>query len=249
MSSQLSLSEKGNVLFLILLAVALFAALSYAVTSSGRGSGKSANSEAMSADAARVIQWGASAQAQVQRMRLTDNIDELNFGFRVPVDGGSYNCATTNGSQCQFWSYYGSGRRVGGMPFAAVPLKYFVTSISNVNYAAGTPAQTTARAIRVKGIGNDDKADLAIRFFGFTQEFCRELNRQLKLSNIDPVYSESAATPYGGSSAPVIFPEPSGVAMAGDSDASLVGQQMFCARDPSFFGGAVWQLYIILLPR
>lgn len=71
--------ESGNVLFLILIAVALFAALSYAVTQSTRGSG-SADGETNLISSAQLTQYPAGVRTAVVRMLIGGTaVDELLF--------------------------------------------------------------------------------------------------------------------------------------------------------------------------
>jgi hypothetical protein len=76
--------EKGNVLFLILIAVALFAALSYAVTSSTR-SGGSATKETNQLNAAAIVQTGSSLQTAVMRMSI-GGVSASSLLFTPPSD-------------------------------------------------------------------------------------------------------------------------------------------------------------------
>lgn len=62
--------EKGNVLFLILIAVALFAALSYAVTQSTRSGGGSTERETSILSGASMTQYPAGLRTSVVRMVL-----------------------------------------------------------------------------------------------------------------------------------------------------------------------------------
>ena len=74
-----SQKEDGNVLFLILIAVALFAALSYAVTSSTR-SGGNASSETNLISSAQITQLPASIGMAIVRMTMTGTgVDEIRF--------------------------------------------------------------------------------------------------------------------------------------------------------------------------
>ncbi|HEY8190982.1 MAG TPA: hypothetical protein VIG74_01055, partial [Alphaproteobacteria bacterium] len=59
--------ERGNVLFLILIAVALFAALSYAVTQSSRSGGGDANSETNLINSATLTQYPAGLRTSIIR--------------------------------------------------------------------------------------------------------------------------------------------------------------------------------------
>ena len=74
-------TDSGNVLFLILIAVVLFAALSYAVTQSSRGGG-SVDRETNKLIAQKFINFGNSVRVGVQRMQLIEGIDvqDINFG-------------------------------------------------------------------------------------------------------------------------------------------------------------------------
>jgi hypothetical protein len=62
--------ERGNALFLILIAVALFAALSYAITQSGRGGGN-VSSQTNLITAGQVTEEPADVRAAVTRMMVT----------------------------------------------------------------------------------------------------------------------------------------------------------------------------------
>lgn len=79
------MQERGNALFLILIAVALFAALSYAVTSSGRGSGSISGEQSL-ITSAQITQFSASLRTTVLRMVLTGtNSASLRFDTSAPV--------------------------------------------------------------------------------------------------------------------------------------------------------------------
>ena len=80
--------EKGNVLFLILIAVALFAALSYAVTQSTRSGGGSADRERSILSSASLTQGPTALRTSLIRMVL-GGTDVSNMRFNAPADFGS----------------------------------------------------------------------------------------------------------------------------------------------------------------
>lgn len=80
-------AQEGNVLFLILIAVALFAALSYAVTQSSRG-GNNASKETNILNSAQVTQYPTQIRTAVLRMMIDGN-DSANILFNTPADFAS----------------------------------------------------------------------------------------------------------------------------------------------------------------
>lgn len=80
--------ESGNVLFLILIAVVLFAALSYAVTQSSRSGAGSAANETNSLNAAQITQYPASVRTATIRM-MVNGTDVTELEFNPPATFGS----------------------------------------------------------------------------------------------------------------------------------------------------------------
>ena len=77
---QKRMNEQGNVLFLILIAVALFAALSYAVTQSTRSGGGSADKEKAVLSGASMTQYPASLRTTLIRMVLSGTgVEAMRF--------------------------------------------------------------------------------------------------------------------------------------------------------------------------
>ena len=91
-------SSRGNALFLILIAVALFAALSYAVTKSGRGGGTISKEKAL-LDAASLVNFGNAINAAVQRMIITGTAAPDTLVFETAFKSG-VPCST--GDKCVF---------------------------------------------------------------------------------------------------------------------------------------------------
>ena len=67
-------SESGNVLFLILIAVALFAALSYAVTQSSRSGSSDASSEKSLVSSSVLTEYPAGVRTAIMRMIVSSSI-------------------------------------------------------------------------------------------------------------------------------------------------------------------------------
>ncbi len=78
-------NQGGNVLFLILIAVALFAALSYAVTQSTRSGGGSSDREQSILNSASMTQHPTSLRTALIRMILA-GVDVSDLKFNAPAD-------------------------------------------------------------------------------------------------------------------------------------------------------------------
>ncbi len=79
------MNQSGNILFLILIAVALFAALSYAVTTSTRSGSVNAGQEQAALNAAQLIQYGGVIRQTMIRLAIMNGCTDTSFNF---VGGG-----------------------------------------------------------------------------------------------------------------------------------------------------------------
>lgn len=129
--------QGGNALFLILIAVALFAALSYAITSSGRGGGN-ITKENYSIAAARLVQYFGAMQYAIQKMQLINGCsdEELSFEWE-PFDGTE--AALDNpitGDKFECFVYHPDGGAAARMKnddlFGSFPPQFFVYGVADI---------------------------------------------------------------------------------------------------------------------
>lgn len=217
-------NQKGNILFLILIAVALFAALSYAVTQSTRSGGGDATKEKMAADAAAFIQYTAGLEAHIQRMNVGDGVAVDKFNFGAGGRGWTQPC---NEDKCKVFTDTGGKFNTPAHP----KNQYLIAPYQNSTQQFGNPV-----LLRVKGVGSD-LADLVYYYQGFTEAFCKQLNKGLGLGEIAPIDTVSDANDlkYEFASNAAI-PEPAAGAdkEVGDQASELVGQTYFCFRNTRY---------------
>ena len=96
-------TASGNVLFLILIAVALFAALSYAVTSSSRTGNQGGSAERAKLKASQLIQYTSSVAQAVTRMRVMNRCAETEISFENPVVTGYVNANAPSNKECDVY--------------------------------------------------------------------------------------------------------------------------------------------------
>lgn len=120
-------SQQGNVLFYILIAVALFAALSFAVSQGGRGGGFDLSDERAEMLAGEFLDYGASLEQAVQRM-LNRGISESDLCFDIDeYPGGNTDyehagCANTSNRV-----FHPAG---GGVSYKEMPSEFFDPDLS-----------------------------------------------------------------------------------------------------------------------
>ena len=86
----MSQRQRGNILFLILLAVILFAALSYAVTSQ-RDGGKNAAPEKLDASISVMLQDASLLEQTINRLMLVNGCKDTDISFENATVGGYIN--------------------------------------------------------------------------------------------------------------------------------------------------------------
>lgn len=216
--------ERGNVLFLILIAVALFAALSYAVTQSTRSGSGDASGETNLINSAQLAQYPAGVRTSVVRMIIGGaSVDQLLF------DAPSYFTAMSV-SDRQFNVFHPTG---GGAVFQNPPKDLVVP---------GSPGVWIySSAYQISGIGATDAStasnDVIAFLPGVAQNVCRKLNEEVGItsSDADKIPGDSTITTVptaiqnmslsasGGT--PNIFGS-----VAGTIAGSFVGQPFGCFR-------------------
>ena len=122
--SQACRNQSGNVMFLILIAVALFAFLSYVVAQSTRSNEGAGNEENTSLRASQIIQYGTYMEQAVLRMRFRDIPSEEicfdadgwghnDYYFSACDDVNHQVFSTASGAGGVSWSYPPEGANDG----------------------------------------------------------------------------------------------------------------------------------------
>ncbi len=234
-------SQKGNVLFLILIAVALFAALSYAVTSSTRGGGN-VQKEDVALQAAQIIQFFGSVKAEVDRMRISRNVpvENLDFGSKVysryqatPTPWPNNPNCTNN--DCRVYSSNG-----GSIPDRTFQNMDFSLAWSSAHPYPGHPVVSRGDVI---GVGTT-KQDLILSVVGLSEDVCRELNRKIGLP--DSILGSTENFQSLGAVGQYYWElDQSAVLQIGDQATGLQGQMSGCMKYDSFN----YVFYQVLVPR
>lgn len=164
------MSIRGNALFLILIAVALFAALSYAITQSGRG-GNTADKERAVLDAARATQAMGAIQSAIQRMVLTGtDVSSLQFCSAAAGNcniSGDADDFCSSGAGCIFAPEGGGVSPPTDLPYLSVTFNTTGT-VENIG--------TTA-------------ADPTVIFLSIGQDICENITREYTGSSSVPACS------------------------------------------------------------
>lgn len=193
--------EQGNVLFLILIAVALFAALSYAVTSSTRSSGTGVSKDKARANAAAIIQYTSSIKTAVDRLRISAGCNETTLDFRNPIymrNNGSLVMLpnVTAPPQCRLFSSDGGNM----IPIVQGLDSLDLESASITNPTAVKIGHASLQVMQIKGVGTDAAVgvtsanDLVFRIDGLNNDTCLAINDILGIDNPGGILPESINT-------------------------------------------------------
>lgn len=158
-------SERGNVLFLILIAVALFAALSYVVTQSTRSGGGSTEREQNILSSAQMTQYPTALRTALIRMILSGVAVEA-LAFNAPGDFTGVSSPT----------YLVFGPQGGGAVFQAAPADLMSNNLPGVWYYN---AQFEVPGIGQSGAGGNDIIAFLV---GINSGVCKQVNDELGIS-------------------------------------------------------------------
>ena len=242
------LKTSGNVLFLILIAVALFAALSYALTQSSRGSGKDISDEQVKLGASAITQYVATLRNEVQRLRVTNNCDLSNLDWRN-AENMRYNNTTVSNisiaapvpkAGCSVFSSYGGS--VPAQLFDKYGDKVYKDHFSSSGVNAWFAAHYDFRWMNRQNEGST-KNEIAIIFSGVDLAICRYL---LDPQTKPPIPTEAFSISNIGNAS-----EPSpitGAANIIDDPINLAGD--YFANLTTYSGSAPYcQLGAIIIPQ
>ena len=175
--------NNGNALFLILIAIALFGALSYAVTNSGRGGGN-VDKETLKLSISTLVQQAGSIKTAVTRATLLNGLEPFELEFTNSVYKAYYNNQydnpDCNSSDCRVFDPDG-----GGAPFPEVPKDIVEDCASNCTASYQVDIDPYWRFFGdhvVKGFGSDQKFEV---FAGVrvSKQVCIAINDELGITN------------------------------------------------------------------
>ncbi|MFK7839603.1 MAG: hypothetical protein AB8B83_04675 [Bdellovibrionales bacterium] len=223
--------ESGNVLFLILIAVALFAALSYAVTSSSRSGGGDANEETNLISSSTVTQYPASVRTSIIRMQVTDGVSTSELEFNAPVDFA--NCGTYGGvlgANCVFHPDGGQATYVPGsadVMTSGNQTNWIFSSNNEVNLVGRTAGGNAAA-------GNT--AEVIAFLIGIREGVCSRINEELGIAGIPTEASIELTTAMVNADGTVPGGVPGITADAAGGDDGTIGEGAAAALDGQAFG-------------
>lgn len=192
-------NSAGNVLFLILIAVALFAALSYAVTSSSRSSGGSVSREKMNAAFSEIQNVVTAHRTAFQRMVMS-GIDPMNISAYDCPNGwgvveGEYCYPNPNCTSNACLLYHPQGGGLTRYNFKKLHPELSTTLTGDV-VLTGAMSRSFWDPVSAGGTTKHDY----VYTIAVTRAFCDFINEKLNVGSVD------SHTGYGSSSLVLAMP-------------------------------------------
>ncbi len=185
-------NERGNILFLILLAVVLFAALSYAVTSATRGDGKNASGEKAELVASQIMQQAFNLENVITRLRVSGGCKDNEISFENPTVSGYTNANTPVDGHCKVFDPAGGGLSWitfpdGGSETASAAYQYLSIPVAGVGaWQENQSARCVVQSAQIR----ETCSDLAVVLVGVPDKICAIINAK---TGIAAPYVESGA--------------------------------------------------------
>ena len=209
-------AERGNMLFLILIAAALFAALSYVVAQSSRSGGGDAARDKARLAAADIMNQATAVQTSVGRLLIGGCLD-TDLSFESGNDTVHVNPGAPVDNHCHVFHPAGGGTppRQADPQYAGDPRFYYVSSSAITNIA------TTCT--------DPSCADLTMNLYDVGEVLCEELNTAngYRVAVTDLPTDTQAGCPFegtydcaGNGNAEIVFASP-----------ELRGKNSVCYRD------------------
>ncbi len=164
--------QRGNVMFYILIAVALLAALIFAVSQSGRGSAKHVSEEKLRLLANSVIEYSGVVANAVAQLRLR-GCKNSELSFENSTDASYVNAGAPADKICHVFSIVG-----GGITFQYPPAQAI---------AGGAPKHMITGGLEVEEIGStcggNSCTELLIATGPLLESVCVEINNIMGIDN------------------------------------------------------------------
>ena len=223
-------SESGNVLFLILIAVALFAALSYAVTSSSRSGGGDANDETNLISSSTITQYPASIRTAIIRMQVSNGVDITDLEFNEPTDFG--NCSTA-GSNCVFHPAGGGATHVPGsadVMDSGAQVDWVFNAENEINLVGTSSATVNSPTTAT--------AEIIAFLPGIRQGICQRINDELGITGIPTETGINITTQHvnadgSGTGLPAFVASGTTATIGAAGATALDGQAFGCFQQPA----------------
>lgn len=234
--------SRGNILFLILLAVVLFAALASAVTSSLRGGGKDASNENATAAAADILSWLKQVDQAVMRMMLVGGIPLEKIDFddvtNLYQDGtiNRFNNLTCVTAECEVFNVNGGG--VAPRKFD----KYGESSMDLGTTNARKPGHMSFQVASMMDLGSP-AFDVGTRIDFIKLPICKAFNRQLSLPDCPGITQTGGLVTFAGDSDTINTKLSSGSPYTFTGN-DIRGRTTFCACVTSSNYGQIWHMVV-----
>ncbi len=228
-------SCNGNVLFLILIAVALFAALSYAVTSSTRNSNTNISEDEANLQASAILNYTSALRAAILRMQISNGCqdDQFNFSnalykFNNDTLATEVNANSPSDGRCDVFSPQGGNLS----PLILSPKAW---GASNPAANAIRPGHGRVNISQILNVGTDDVAgtvtanDILIGFSYINKDVCLKINDMMDVEN--PSGDAPPDTFSGGVQG--VYTNGSLTSARIYNDVNIAGKQAFCTKSPT----------------
>ncbi|MDH5723364.1 MAG: hypothetical protein OEY94_08605 [Alphaproteobacteria bacterium] len=169
-------SQKGSVIVYILIAIALFAALGYAVAGMMRSSGESISKETQNINASEILNYAKAVRTSLHNVRISNACNDNQISFeRNPFNGSDplyVNASAPADFSCHVFHPNGGGANYITPSPVIGSNSYFFTG-----------------ELAVSGQGRDSNAEITMILRGIDLALCEELNNLVGLAPpaTDPV--------------------------------------------------------------